>query len=128
MVLRAGFDTIRDFVRSRVEFRHIESSKHLSAREHDPGMRPVKLVRRANEEIAAQIFDVDEFMCGEMNGINKAKCSLSMRQFGNLFDWVDRSEGIRSGPDRHKPRARCDRALQLVPYQLPCLQIEGNRS
>ena len=77
-------------------------------------MRAAVLVRRAEEDVAAERLDVDRLVRGVVDGVDPAERAGGVRQLGDARDVGDRPHGVRRGDTRDDTHAVVELPLEIV--------------
>ena len=81
-------------------------------------MRAAVLVRRAEEDVAAERLDVDRLVRGVVDGVDPAERARSVREFRDARNVGDRADGVRS-------RDAGDDAHAVVEFPLEIVEVEA---
>ena len=86
-------------------------------------MRPVELVRRADEDVGARGADVDRPVRPEVHGVDPGERARLVRQRGDLRDGRDRPDRVRRPRERDHARALRQQRAEVVEIQ-PALVVD----
>ena len=119
VVLCSGFEAVG----RGPYFWKVDGIEKLFAAAKDTDVRSIEFISRAGEKIAADLFDVDQFVGGEMHGIDKTQRSGIAGHLHDLFKIVDRPKDVRSRADRHELGLFIEQIGEFIQFKLPGLDI-----
>ena len=112
--LRSGFPALRRNIRGRPHLVGLQPLEMLALSIKRSHMRPKKLVRRANQEIAIQGLHVDRTVRRVMHGIDEHHRARGMDQFRNLRHRIDRAHHVRRIANSNELGPRRNLAFQVI--------------
>jgi hypothetical protein len=126
VILRAGLETLRRFVRRRSEPRHVERLDEILLSPQDPDVRAVELVGRAAQEVAVERGDVDQVVRGVVHGVDEHASADRAGELRGLRDVGDGAERVGRRVDGEQPGARGDRRLERIPVDAAAIGMDAD--
>ena len=106
-------------VRGGQQLRDIERLEEVAAAVQHADVRPVELVGRAGQQIAAEGGHVNEHVRRIVHRIDEQQPSARVDEIARAAHVGDRAKRVRGGADRHQPGARADEPFEIAPVELP---------
>ena len=124
----AGLEPLGSGVGRGLDLGHVEPLQQIPPHVHRAEVRPVELVRRAHQQIAADRADVHQRVRRVVDRVDEAERAGVVREPGGGGHVGDRAEGIRRGADRQELRPRREGAFERVPLQLAGRGVHRHRA
>ena len=87
MVLGSGFESVRDFVGSRLQLLYRKFLKKVSFYNCNPQVRSKEFIGRAKQHITIKLFEIYFKMWDGMYGIKHCESIYLFRPFNDLFNF-----------------------------------------